>query len=103
MAEGRIRVEVAYALPERQALVSVEVPAGSSMVDAVVASRIAEQFPGQIDPQTAAMGIFGRIEANPRARTLQDGDRVEIYRPLQIDPKDSRKERTRRVKEQRAG
>lgn len=103
MAEGRIRVEVAYALPERQALVSVEVPEGSTMVDAVVASRIAEQFPGQIDPQNQAMGIFGKIEANPRGRVLQDGDRVEIYRPLQIDPKDSRKERTKRVKEQRAG
>lgn len=101
-ANGKIRVEVAYALPRRQVVVVLEVEPGTTMYDAVVRSRIAEQFPGQIDPETIPMGIFAKIEPSPKTRVLADGERIELYRPLQVDPKDSRKERTQKAKQKRA-
>ncbi|HEV8078725.1 MAG TPA: RnfH family protein, partial [Marinobacter sp.] len=51
-----VRVEVAYALPERQEIVTVDVPEGTSMLDAVKASPICERFPG-LDPDNTDMGI----------------------------------------------
>lgn len=98
----RIRVEVAYALADRQVVVPLEVEAGTTMYDAVVRSRIAEQFPGQIDPERAAMGVYAKPEPNPKARVLADGERVEIYRPLVADPNDSRKDRAQKAKQKRA-
>lgn len=104
MAEaGRIRVEVAFALPEKQALVALDVDEGTTMHEAVLRSRIAEQFPGLIDPETIPMGIFSKVEPNPRGRVLRDGERVELYRPLLVDPNDSRKDRAQKAKQKRAG
>lgn len=100
---GKIRVEVAFALAEKQALLSLEVDPGTTMYDAVVRSRIAEQFPGLIDPDRIPMGIYSKVEPNPRTKVLRDGDRVELYRPLVIDPNDSRKERAQKTKQKRAG
>ena len=89
-AERRIRVEVAYALPEQQALLAVVVPAGSTARQAIDASGIRERFPGLvIDPE--GVGVFGRKVA--LEHVLRDGDRVEIYRPLQADPKEVRRRR----------
>lgn len=85
----RIWVEVAYALPERQSLIRLEVAPGTTLYQAVLQSGILEQFP-QIDPERDAMGIFGRIVKNPKEQVLEEGDRVEIYRPLKIDPKQAR-------------
>ncbi len=91
-----IRVEVAYALPERQRIVSVRVARGTTVFDAVEQSGIATMFDG-IDLQTAKMGIFGKAVMDPRARVLEEGERVEIYRPLLVDPKESRKARARKA------
>lgn len=99
---GKIRVEVVYGTAERQVLMALDVEPGTTMLDAVVRSRIAEQFPGQIDPERIPMGIYAKIEPNPRARVLQDGDRVELYRPLMVDPNDSRKERAQKARQKRA-
>ena len=98
---GNIRVEFVCALPDRQLLRELEVARGTTLYDAVVLSRISEEFPGLFSLETAVMGVFSRIEADPRARVLQDGDRVEIYRPLLIDPNDSRKARARRARQKR--
>lgn len=95
-------MEVAYALADKQALIALDVPPGTSMHAAVVLSRIAEQFPGLIDPDSIPMGIYSKIEPNPRARILNAGDRVELYRPLMVDPNDSRKERAQKAKQKRA-
>lgn len=105
MAEdGKIRIEVAYALPARQVVVPLAVDAGTTMFDAVVQSRIAAQFPpGEIDPERTPMGVFARVEPNPRARVMADGERIELYRPLVADPNDSRKERAQKAKQKRAG
>jgi putative ubiquitin-RnfH superfamily antitoxin RatB of RatAB toxin-antitoxin module len=82
-----IHVEVIYALPDRQEIVPLDLPAGSTLGDAVEASGLAGKYP-QIDLASGKFGIF----AKP-ARTdtpLRDRDRVEIYRPLIADPKTAR-------------
>ena len=90
-----ITVEVAYALPDRQSLLKLQVPEGSNMVEAVERSGICELYP-EIDPATANMGIFGRVVPKPADEILREGDRVEIYRPLLIDPKQARANRARK-------
>jgi putative ubiquitin-RnfH superfamily antitoxin RatB of RatAB toxin-antitoxin module len=70
----------------------VIVPAGATLIDALRASGVLERHP-QIDLACQAVGIWGRIRALD-AR-LKDGDRVELYRPLQVDPKEARRRRQR--------
>ncbi len=94
-----IEVEVAYALPEKQALVKVSIPEGSSALDAARASNIEAQFPGLVLDEGSRMGIFGQVVS--ASQTLQAGDRVELYRPLIADPKEVRKARAARAKARR--
>jgi len=93
---GEIAVEVAYALPERQRIIALKVPAGTTMLDAAERSGIARVFE-ELDLATARMGIYGKAVADPRMHVLVDGDRVEIYRPLTADPKEARKARARKA------
>lgn len=95
-----IRVEVAYARPEQQALIPVEVPEGATLEQAIVQSRIQEQFP-EIQLQTAKVGVFGKL--GKLSAILRAGDRVEIYRPLLADPKAVRKQRAAEGKRMRKG
>jgi putative ubiquitin-RnfH superfamily antitoxin RatB of RatAB toxin-antitoxin module len=81
-----MRVEVVYALPERADSVALELPSGATAADAVRASGIAA-------PRDYRLGIFGRVVA-PDTR-LRDGDRVEVYRPLLVEPKEARRRRAR--------
>lgn len=92
-----MRVEVVYALPERQSLLALDVDEGCTVFEAARRSGIEQHFP-DLDLATAAFGIFGRRVENPRESLLRDGDRVEIYRPLLIDPKAVRKQRAERKK-----
>lgn len=87
-----MRVEVAYALPDKQRIVAIEVEEGCTVFEAAQRSGIVAFFP-EIDLTQAAMGIFGRVVEQPREERLREGDRVEIYRPLVIDPKEARKAR----------
>lgn len=96
----RIRVEVAYALPQEQVILPLEVEAGTSLEQAVRESGILEQFP-EINLDTAKMGIFGKV--SKADTTLRDKDRVEIYRPLIADPKAVRKQRAAEGKRMRKG
>lgn len=86
-------VEVVYALPKMQRVIQVPFVAGMTVGQALEYSGILKEFP-QIDPATAKVGIFGR--PCRLDRKLKAGDRVEIYRPLAIDPKEARKLRARR-------
>lgn len=79
-----MKVSVAYGLAKRQAWLTVEVPEGASIRDAILQSGILAQFP-EIDLDHQKVGIFGKV-VSLEAR-LEDGDRVEIYRPLVADPK----------------
>lgn len=86
-----MRVEVVYALPEGFDAIPLDVPPGTTAEEAVKASGIAERHAG-ID--LSRLGIFGRrVQADA---PLAEGDRIEIYRPLARDPKESRRERARR-------
>jgi len=83
-------VEVAYATPDRQALLRVEVPEGCTAGQAITLSGIRDQFP-ELPPEPDAVGIFSRKV--PLDQVLREGDRVEIYRPLIADPKETRRKR----------
>lgn len=96
-----INVEVAYALPQRQQIIALKVEPDCTVYEAAERSGIIGQFP-EIDLANAKMGIFGKVVANPRAATLADGDRIEIYRPLIADPKVVRKQRAERVRTEKA-
>lgn len=85
-----LRVEVAYARPERQAIVPVVLPPGSSALQAVEKSGILALFP-EIDAENLSLGIFSK--AIKPEHVLREGDRVEIYRPLLADPKEVRRRR----------
>ena len=97
-----IAVEVVYALPERQKLLRLSVPRGTTAREAVERSGIAGYFPG-LDLAAAPLGIFGKALAKPQERVLEDGERVEIYRPLIADPKEVRKQRAARARSEREG
>jgi putative ubiquitin-RnfH superfamily antitoxin RatB of RatAB toxin-antitoxin module len=83
-----MRVEVVFALPDRQWFETVSVHEGASVADALRLSGIEEGFP-EFSFDELQVGIWGKpVE---RARTLRDGDRVEVYRPLEMDPREARR------------
>lgn len=88
MKHATIKVEVVYALPERQELIALTVPDGTTLGEAIAASGIEARFPDE-DLTRLPTGIWGRRAG--RDRRLADGDRVEIYRPLRMDPRESRR------------
>lgn len=94
----RIAVEVAYALPDKQAIIELEVPEGTTAIEAARQSGITQKFEG-IDLDNAKLGIYARV-VSP-SQVLREGDRVEIYRPLIADPKEVRKARAARARERR--
>lgn len=90
MAEGsQIQVEVVFATVESQPLISVTLPPRSSVGEAISKSAIADRFPAE-DLDKLQTGIWGQpVERN---HILSNGDRVEIYRPLQLDPREARRQ-----------
>jgi putative ubiquitin-RnfH superfamily antitoxin RatB of RatAB toxin-antitoxin module len=95
-----IVVEVAHARPQEQVILRLELPAGSTLRQAVEQSGILERFP-DIDPDSMKAGIFGKLKKSDQV--LQAGDRVEIYRPLIADPKQVRKQRAAAGKQMKKG
>ena len=94
-----IAVEVAYALPDWQEIIALEVEPGTTAREAVARSAINRSFP-EINVERVELGIFGK--AVKPDHPLHAGDRVEIYRPLIADPKAVRKQRAAAAKERRA-
>ena len=85
-----MQVEVVLALPASVDATTVRLPAGATVRDAIAASGVAERHEVDLD----AVGVFGRrVAADTR---LADGDRVEVYRPLLLDPKEQRRRRARK-------
>lgn len=85
-----ISVEVVYALPQKQKVLSLKARAGALVSEVIEMSGILRDFP-EIDMATAKVGIYGKqvkLDA-----VLRDKDRIEIYRPLIADPKEIRKKR----------
>ena len=89
MAE-QVHVEVVYAEAARQLVRRVALPVGSTVMQAIEASGLAQEIPGLVVDPTR-LGIFSR-KAAPE-QVLGEGDRVEIYRPLTLDPKEARRRR----------
>lgn len=87
-----IRVEVVYALPHSVDAVTVRLRPGATAADAIRAAGTLERH-AEIDATAFKLGIFGSPVKIDTA--LQDGDRVEIYRALQLDPKEARRRRAR--------
>ena len=85
-----IEVEVVYARPAAQTLLTVRLGAGATVLQAIRASGVLDECP-EIDLARMGVGVFGKIVALD-AR-LRAGDRVEIYRPLTVDPKEARRRR----------
>jgi putative ubiquitin-RnfH superfamily antitoxin RatB of RatAB toxin-antitoxin module len=84
-----IEVEVAYAEHDRQLIKALEVPVNTTAIEAVNLSGIREDFPQIPADDKIEIGIFSK-KCTPD-EVLQPGDRVEIYRPLLIDPKEARR------------
>ena len=91
--ENSIHIEVAYATPAKQKIVECRVEPGTAVRDAVRLSGIDRHFP-DIDLDNSDLGVFGKAIAEDYE--LQDGDRIEIYRPLIADPKEIRRQRAAR-------
>lgn len=101
-----ILVEVAFANPFKQLIVPLTVPVGTTAYQAVVLSKIKDEFE-EIDLDTMPMGIFSKLldgKGRPTAKeyVLQIRDRVEIYRPLTIDPMQARINRAETAKNRAA-
>lgn len=90
MDSEKIHIEIAYATPHHQLILEQEINPGTSPRQAVIDSGIDQHFP-EIDKQNCDIGIFGK--AIRPDHVLENGDRIEIYRPLIADPKEVRKKR----------
>ena len=83
-----MQVEVVFALPDRQVLEALEIDEGATVAQAIERSGIARRFP-EVDMSALQVGIWGRPV--DRTHILRQGDRVEVYRPLEIDPREARR------------
>lgn len=100
MSAESIRVEVAYARPDEQVILSLEVAAGTTAEQAVRVSGLLDRFP-EIDLDQNKLGVFGRLVKSDTE--LHARDRVEVYRPLIADPKEVRRQRAAQGKRMKKG
>jgi len=94
------KVEVAYATAERQWLLACDVPDGATVREALRLSGIAGLVAG-LDVEECPVGIFGKVVADAHQRLVEEGDRLEIYRPLLLDPIEARRQRAAQAKAKR--
>jgi len=86
---SEFEVEVVFALPLQQSLQAVVVEAGATVADVIAKSELIAAFPGHNLTEMAS-GIWGReVERN---QVVKEGDRIEIYRPLELDPREARRQ-----------
>ena len=95
-----IQVEVAYALPEQQVILALNVEAGTTVEAAIKLSGLLERYP-EIDLTQNKVGVFSKL--SKLDAVLRDQDRVEIYRPLIADPKEVRRKRAEEGKVMKKG
>jgi len=87
--DSQFRLEVVFATPERQCLIEINVSPGSTCEEAVRLSGIGREFPDD-SVETLPIAVWGKAVA--RDKPVSDGDRIEILRPLVINPRDARRE-----------
>ena len=88
----QIEIEVVYGLANKQKLISLSVAQGTTVREGALLSGLDNEFPG-LDISESKLGIFGKAVRNPDVELLKEGDRIEIYRPLLIDPRAARANR----------
>ncbi len=89
MAEANIQVEIIFATADEQLLSVLTVPTNSTIGDVIAMSALAEHFP-EHDLGAMRVGVWGHPA--DRSQAVRDGDRIEIYRPLEIDPRVARRQ-----------
>ena len=97
MSVEQIAIELVYGLPNEQTLLSLQIDAQSTVEQAIVESGICQQYK-EIDLAVNKVGVWNR--AVKLGQIVEDGDRIEIYRPLIADPKEVRKRRAEKAKEE---
>ncbi|MFM8797491.1 MAG: RnfH family protein [Fluviibacter sp.] len=96
-----MKIEVCYALADRQELITLDLPEGSTALQAVEASGLLQKYP-EIEPGGLnKLGVFAKLVKADAA--LRDRDRVEIYRPLIADPKEVRRQKAAEGKVMKRG
>jgi len=98
--KNTIAIEIAYALPQEQTLLTLDVAEESTIKEAIVHSGILEKYPN-IDISSVKVGIFGKLKK--MTDIVRAMDRIEIYRPLIADPKEVRKKRAAAGKKMKKG
>lgn len=96
-----MKIEVIYALPERQELVTLDLPEGSTVLQAVEVSGLLQKYPDIEPGGRNKLGVFSKL-VKPDA-VLRERDRVEIYRPLIADPKEVRRQKAAEGKVMKRG
>jgi uncharacterized protein len=99
-ADGSLEIDVVYALAQRQRIVRLNLAEGARVVDAIRGSGLLREFP-EIDLALNAVGIWGKPAALDQV--LRERDRVEIYRPLAVDPKEARRVRAQQQPQRNKG
>ena len=89
MEQANIQVEIVFATTDEQLLCMLTVPADATITDVIEISALAEHFP-EHDLDAMRVGVWGHPA--DRSQTVSDGDRIEIYRPLEIDPREARRQ-----------
>ncbi len=96
-----MKIEVIYALPERQELVTIDLPEGGTVLQAVEASGLLQKYPDIEPGGRNKLGVFAKLVKGDTV--LRDRDRVEIYRPLIADPKEVRRQKAAEGKVMKRG
>jgi len=94
-----LNVEVAYALPDKQRIEKLLVAAGTTASQAVAQANLGRFFDGLVEPEAMRLGVFGKAVAG--THVLAEGERVEVYRDLLVDPKAVRRARAEKAKAER--
>lgn len=95
MAKNKIHVEVAYAAIDRQQIIALEIDSDATIATIIQQSGILNEFP-EIDLSQQKVGVFSK--QRDLDETVEAGDRIEIYRPLTIDPKEARRAKAKKAR-----
>lgn len=88
METPKLQLEVAYASPKEERVISLEVLPGTTLEEAIYQSGMLHFFP-EIDLSVQAIGVFSKLKN--LSDLVENNDRIEIYRPLMLDPKEARR------------
>ncbi len=92
-SDATVNIEVAFGTAERQVLKKFSVMSSATVIEVVLQADLGVEFP-DVDWRLAKKGIYGRVV--PDTQVVQEGDRIEVYRPLLMTPQDARRKRAKK-------